>query len=125
MARIAGTVILSEMDRNQLSYWVRAHGTPQQVALRSRILLLAAEGKQDLEIALELNINRHTAALWRKRFQKDGVGTVWEIREGRGRKPRYEQKKVAAIINATLQTKPPGQTHWSCHCRKHQGYFPP
>ena len=64
MAKLAPAVTLSEPERTQLQQWVRAHFTPQQVALRSRILLLAAEGKENLEIAAELKVNRHTPALW-------------------------------------------------------------
>jgi AbrB family looped-hinge helix DNA binding protein len=33
---------------------------------------------------------------------------------GRGRKPTYGTDKIAAIVDATLQTKPAGMTHWSC-----------
>jgi hypothetical protein len=39
---------------------------------------------------------------------------VWEIEPGRGRKPQYNQAKRDAVIEATLQTKPKGMTHWSC-----------
>lgn len=114
MPRIAAPVVLSEGDRNQLERWVRAQFTPQQVVLRSRIVLMAADGKQDLEIAGELNVNRHTPALWRKRFQREGLDGVWETQPGRGRKPRYDEQKINAIMTATLQTKPQGSTHWSC-----------
>src|SRR2546426_11172950 len=98
MAKIAAPVTLSDTDRAQLQQWVRAHYTPQQVALRSRILLLAAEGKDNLEIAAALKVNRHTPALWRGRFIHTGLDAVWEIQSGRGRKPRYPQEKVAAIV---------------------------
>ena len=114
MSKIASVVLLSEADRKQLESWVRAQFTPQQVALRSRILLMAADGKQDLEIADELDVNRHTPALWRKRFQTEGLDGVWEVQPGRGRKPLYDEEKVSAIVVATLQTKPKGSTHWSC-----------
>ncbi len=114
MPKVASLVELSETDRNQLGEWVRAQFTPQQVVLRSRILLMAGEGKQDLEIADELEVNRHTPALWRKKFQAQGLEGIWEIQPGRGRKPLYDEKKVAAIVEATLQTKPKGSTHWSC-----------
>jgi len=114
MPKVASAVVLSEADRNQLESWVRAQFTPQQVALRSRILLMAADSKQDLEIAGELSVNRHTPALWRQRFQTQGLDGVWEVQPGRGRKPSYDEQKVAAIVRATLQTKPKGSTHWSC-----------
>jgi len=114
MPKVASAVVLPESDRNQLESWVKAQFTPQQVALRSRILLMAAEGKQDLEIADELHVNRHTPALWRKRFQTQGLDGIWEVQPGRGRKPSHDEAKVAAIVEATLQTKPKGSTHWSC-----------
>ena len=114
MPKIARAVVLSETDRVQLQEWVRAQFTPQQVALRSRILLMAAEGKQDLEIASELEVNRHTPALWRNRFLADGLDGVWQTRSGRGRKPTYNEDKVAGLVEATLHTKPKGSTHWSC-----------
>lgn len=114
MPKVASVVDLCEADRNQLSQWIRAQFTPQQVVLRSRILLMAGEGKQDLEIAAELGINRHTPALWRKKFQRQGLEGIWETQPGRGRKPLYDEKKIAAIVDATLQTKPKGLTHWSC-----------
>jgi transposase len=114
MARNALAVVLTEPQQTQLNQWVRAQYTPQQVVLRSRIVLLAAQGMQDLEIATELNVNRHTAGLWRRRFREEGLDGVWEIAPGRGRKPSHSEKTVAAIVKATLESKPKGQTHWSC-----------
>lgn len=108
MPKIARAVVLSESNRVQLENWVRAQFTPQQVVLRSRILLLAGDGKQDLEIAAELEVNRHTPALWRTRFLSDGLAGVWETQSGRGRKASFDQKKIATVIDATLQTKPKG-----------------
>ena len=58
--------------------------------------------------------------LWRKRVRDVGIGGVWEIASGRGRKPHYDQFQRDAIINATLQTKPEGMTHWSCRLMAEQ-----
>ncbi len=91
-----------------------AHGTPQQVALRCRIVLAAAAGESDVAIAKRLSVNRNTVILWRKRFGDEGLDGLWDIAPGRGRKPTYEIDKIAAIVDATLQTKPAGMTHWSC-----------
>lgn len=114
MAKIALPVTLTDSERAQLDQWVGAQYTPQQIVLRSRIVLLAAQGLQDLEIATELSVHRHTAGLWRRRFGQEGLDGVWNIAPGRGRKPQHTEKKVAGIIKATLETKPKGQTHWSC-----------
>ncbi len=67
-----------------------------------------------MEIAATHGVNRHTAALWRRRIRDKGIGAVWEIQPGRGRKPHYSQAKRDAVIAATLETKPKGMTHWSC-----------
>jgi transposase len=105
---------LSDHDREQLGRWVRAHGTPQQVVLRSRIVLAAAAAQSDSAIASELAINRKTVMVWRARFAEHGLTSLWEIAPGRGRKPTYDRAKIKAIVDTTLQTKPKGMTHWSC-----------
>ncbi len=105
---------LSDVDRDKLQQWTAAHGTPQQVALRCRIVLAAAANKPDVTIAKRLSVNRNTVILWRKRFADEGVDGLWDIAAGRGRKPTYPIDKIAAIVDATLQTKPAGMTHWSC-----------
>jgi transposase len=78
------------------------------------LVLAAADGKQDLEIAAAFSVSRHTASLWRRRVHEKGIGAVWEIEKGRGRKPQLDQARRDAIIAATLETKPEGATHWSC-----------
>jgi len=114
MARNSQPVNLTAEDQAQLVQWESAHGTPQQVALRCRLVLAAAAGQQDLQIASAYRISRHTAALWRGRVRTAGIEAVWDIQAGRGRKPKYDGAKRDALIAATLQTKPKGMTHWSC-----------
>jgi len=105
---------LKEADQQQLHQWVSAFGTPQQVALRSRIILAAAEGQSDNGIAGRLEINRKTVTLWRSRFNQEGIDSLWEVLPGRGRKPTYGLDKINSIVDATLRTKPKGMTQWSC-----------
>lgn len=104
----------SAVEKEKLEQWIAAHGTPQQVALRCRIVVATAAGKSDVAIAKQLAVNRNTVILWRKRFAEEGLDGLWDIAPGRGRKPTYEIDKIAAILKATLQTKPAGMTHWSC-----------
>jgi transposase len=113
---------LSADQLEQLEQWLAAHGTPQQVALRCRIVLAAARGGSDLSIAAGLDVNRHTVTLWRKRFAEQGLECLWQIAAGRGRKPIFGTEQIKAVVNATLQTKPKGMTHWSCRLMaKRQG----
>lgn len=105
---------LAPMARSQLEQWATAQGTPQQVALRCRIVLAALAGEDNVSIAQEQGVSRPTVQLWRKRVHEGGIGEVWKIAPGRGRKPQYAQAKLDRIIQATLQSKPKGMTHWSC-----------
>ena len=59
---------LSPAERAQLQQWLSAHGTPQQVALRCRIVLGAAEGQSDVAIAEQLSVNRKTVTLCARAF---------------------------------------------------------
>jgi transposase len=105
---------LSDADQQQLQQWASAFGSPQQVVLRCRIVLAAASGQSDQATAAELAVNRHTVRLWRQRFAQHGLQSLWEIAPGRGRKPSYGAEKIQQIIDTTLQSKPKGQTLWSC-----------
>ena len=114
MPRTWPALIVNPEDREDIQRWLNAHGTPQQVTLRSRIVLAAADGRPDSVIARELDVNRKTVVLWRARFAEDGMESLWQVAPGRGRKPSYGPEKIKAIVEATLQTKPKGMTQWSC-----------
>src|SRR5580658_8877405 len=122
MPRSAPVVSLGIGDQEEIQGWLSAHGTPQQVALRGRIVLAAAEGLSDSAIARQLQVNRHTVILWRQRFLQEGKESLWEVAPGRGRKPTYGPEKIQAVVKATLQSKPKGMTQWSCRSMaKNQG----
>ena len=122
MPRMIPALSLKADDEQQIEQWLAAHGTPQQVVLRCRIVLAAAEGQSDSAIAAQLQINRKTVILWRCRFAEQGLESLWEIAPGRGRRPVYGADKIKALVDATLQTKPKGMTQWSCRLMaKNQG----
>ena len=114
MPRPTPVLDVSEDQRNQIEQWLGALGTPQQVALRGRIVLAAGLGKSAAVIAAEMKVNRKTVRLWRDRFAARGLPGLWEIAPGRGRKATYQPERIKAVIDATLQSKPKGMTHWSC-----------
>jgi len=111
MAKKSLNITLSADHRKLLENWIAAHSTPKQVALRCRIVLLKGDGISDTQIAQQLGINRHTCRLWRQRMHAAGPSALWNVAAGRGRKPRVGL--AAKIIDATLQSKPKDQTHWS------------
>jgi transposase len=114
MANTGVAIKLQAAERRQLKQWESSHGTPQQVALRCRIILGALAGQSNVSIAEQLEVSRPMVQMWRKRVSERGIGAVWQIAAGRGRKPQYDQATREAIIEATLQSKPAGMTHWSC-----------
>ncbi len=111
MAYQRTNIIMKEEEQNLLTKWINAHHTPKQVVLRSKIVLLSAQKLSDIKISGELSVNRHTCRLWREKFIEYGPKGLWEISSGRGRKPNVEVAQ--RIVEASLQTKPKGQTHWS------------
>ncbi|MGC2660174.1 MAG: IS630 family transposase [Bryobacteraceae bacterium] len=114
MPRPTPGLVVSEEQRKQIEQWLAALGTPQQVALRSRIVLAVGAGQSEATVAAELKVNRKTVRLWRERFAAQGLSSLWEIAPGRGRKATFSSQQVKALIDATLQSKPKGMTHWSC-----------
>src|SRR3954452_13798265 len=105
-------VELSAAERAQLESWTRRRTSAQALAMRSRIVLLAADGLNKTEIAGELGIHRNVAGKWRSRFVEHGLdGLTDEPRPGRPRTVSDEQ--VEEVIVKTLESMPRDATHWS------------
>ena len=114
MSLAAAPIALADEDRDTLEQWVRADATPQGLARRAWVILQAADGVSNVEIARETGLSRPTVIAVRDRFSDDGPGGLSVVKPGRGRKPQIPPEKVAEIVHATLHEKPPGGTHWSC-----------
>jgi transposase len=113
MWSVASALIVSDVQRRILEGWIAARNTPQKVAFRARIVLMASEGQANLQIARKLKTSRPTVILWRSRFQQGGPDALTQEAPGRGRKPRIGAGRIKEIVEATLQTKPKAATHWS------------
>jgi transposase len=106
------SIHLTTEERAKLETTIRSSKAPVRDVLRSRIVLLADQGKSNREIAVLLGIHRHSVALWRRRFSQKGLKGL-EEQAGRGRKRLYETATVEDIIDSTLNTEPRNATHWS------------
>jgi transposase len=105
-------VELSDDERAQLESWTRRHTSAQALAMRSRIVLLAAEGLKNTEISQRLGIHRNVAGKWRSRFLEQRLdGLLDEPRPGRPR--TISDERVEEVIVRTLETTPKDATHWS------------
>ena len=74
MSKTSFPVVLSSADQGQLEQWASAHGTPQQVALRCRIVWGALAGEKNQALSARLHVSRPTVNLWRKRVRALGIG---------------------------------------------------
>ena len=110
----AAPLLLSSADRNMLTKWALSATAPYRVVTHAKALLMAGDGAANSRIATTLDISRPTVLSWRARFLTDGLGSVGEVRPGRGRKPEITAHQVQDIVHATLHETPPGATHWSC-----------
>ena len=105
-------ITLSVDERAQLESWTRRRTSAAGLAMRSRIVLAAAEGGSNTEIAARLGLARSTVTTWRNRFAEQRLdGLVDEPRPGRPR--TVSDARVEELITATLETAPRDATHWS------------
>ena len=108
---IAARLDVRGKDKRQLRSWSRSSGIRAGLAQRARIVLLAAEGVSNTEIASRVGVSRPTVVQWRARYAQGGVAALAD-RARPGRPRRVDQ---AQIVVETL-TPPPaklGVTHWS------------
>ena len=111
-SNVASRIELSDDERVQLEAWSRRPTSAQALAQRSRIVLLAAEGLKNTEIAERLGTGRPMITKWRNRFGEHRLdGLIDEPRPGRPRTVTDEQ--VEAVVVKTLESTPKDATHWS------------
>src|SRR5712692_3316500 len=111
--RVAPSVFITEEEGRQLLNWSHGRSTPHRLVLRSKIVLMAADGLQNTKIVEKLRVRPKTVTLWRNRFVAHRLDGMRKDAPRPGRKPRISQELIDEIIEHTLRTKPPGATHWS------------
>jgi putative transposase len=105
-------IMLSNQDHEQLRAMTRSLSLPHGLVTRARIVLLAAEGTANREIAERLGLSAQSVCKWRQRYIQQGLsGLHDELRPGRPRSISDEQ--VATLIRTTLETTPKDATHWT------------
>jgi transposase len=111
--RIAPKVIVSDEDRKVLERWARGRSTPVRLMQRARIVLLAAEGRENKDIAKVVGVTRQLVGRWRHRYVAKGRAGIEKDAPRSGRKPVARDAVARKIVETTLQEKPPNATHWS------------
>ena len=111
--RIAAAPDLSADDRSALTALARSRTSSARMVERARVVLLAADGMQDIEIAAKLGVSRGKVARWRKRFLASGMLGIEREAQRPGRPRRITAAREKAIVRQTLNGTPPARTHWS------------
>jgi transposase len=104
---------VDDNQRKRLKHLADSGQTPQKIALRARIVLRAGEGRPNHAIAKELSVSRPTVLLWRQRFAERGVPGIMKDAPRPGRRKGISPEVVKRVVDATMHTTPPGETHWS------------
>lgn len=111
--RTAPAITLSSDLQTTLEQWARSRSRPARVVERARIVLLAAEGKQDKQIAAAMKITPKKVSRWRSRFLTLGMAGLERDAPRPGRTPKVTSSFARRVVNMTTRQKPPNATHWS------------
>ncbi len=111
--RVAKAVELSAQDDRRLRILSKRKRVQARVAQRARIVLLAARGLSDKDIAAQVDLERRTVARWRARYLAMGIEELLRDATRPGRPAKIDARRIAEVVRKPLQEKPAKRTHWS------------
>jgi transposase len=111
--RIAPIIILDSAERRKLERLSRARSAPQRLQERASMILLAAEGLENKEIAKRLNQDSGKVGRWRSRYAESGLPGIEKDKSRPGRIKPLSAQIRSRIVELTLHSKPANATHWS------------
>lgn len=111
--RLAVPIQLTDVERKTLHRWARGRRTPARLVLRATIVLRAAEGLRNKEIAQALATDRECVGRWRTRFVTHRLAGIEQDAPRAGRPPRIPSATVERMVTLTMTTLPPAATHWT------------
>ena len=115
MPSSAAALVVAPAELAVLRRWASAVQAPAALVRRAKILLLAAEGVSNTEIAARLGVSRPTVIAWRSRYAREGLSGQLADRPRLGRPQTVRRDRRAEILATTLAPPPEhlGVTHWS------------
>jgi len=111
--RVAERIELDASTDRELRILAKRRRVQARVQQRARVILLAAEGWRNKDIAVQVELDRRQVALWRRRFIEGGIQALLQDASRPGRTPSVTPELEARIVNTTLHETPPAATHWS------------
>jgi transposase len=109
----APKVWLTAEQQDDFARFARSQTLAARLVERAKIVLHAAAGKADIEIAQALGITRQTVGLWRRRFLDRGIAGIEKDAPRSGRPRLIAASKIDEIVSLTTRQKPANATHWS------------
>ena len=113
MMRVALKIELTPDERKKLTQLAKGRRTPVRLVDRARMILLAADGVLNKDIAVQLGMKPHTVGQWRSRFADERLEGIKQDRPRGGRPAKRRQQLESTIIKRTTQETPRNATHWS------------
>jgi transposase len=111
--RTAPPIELGPEQRTALERLARQRSLPARVVERARMVLRAAEGRENKQIAEQMGITPEKVARWRNRFLEGGIAALEKDAPRPGRMRTITDRRVKKVVEMTLHEKPANATHWS------------
>lgn len=111
--RVAKTIELDAQTERELRVLSQRKRIEVRLQQRARIVLLAAKGIQNKDIAADVGLDRRQVALWRARFLEGGIEALSKDAPRSGRPASVMAQMESRVVQATLYEKPANATHWS------------
>jgi len=111
--RVAIAIELTDKERVRLTKYSRGHSTPVRLMKRAQVVLLAAEGKTNAQIAVEVGMARGRVGTWRKRFAQQRLAGIEQDAPRPGNPSPNRAELTEKILEATTQSEPEHATQWS------------
>jgi transposase len=109
----AAPLTIDESQKQQLESWARAGITPQRLARKCEVVLLASQGVSNYAIAQQTGLSRPTVLATRAAFARGGCQALRQPQKRKRSRPVLSPELEQKILDTTLKTRPPDATHWS------------
>jgi hypothetical protein len=110
----AAPLSLLDGQREVLESLAKSRTAAHRLVQRAQVLLHAADGVSNNDIAVLTGVSRPTVLAWRSEFAERGLSDMGKVASGRGRRPTIPQEVIDRIVDLTLHHLPAGATQWSC-----------
>ena len=114
MRAATAALVVTDGQRRILEKLAGSQSVSHREVVRAKALLLAVNGVASTAIGAQLGVSPSSVVDWRATFVAEGMKRFGQVHAGRGRKASIPADKIDEIVRLTQDSKPDGETHWSC-----------